>query len=145
LPFGALQPEGLHIKSTPSPAYETNLMKLAGQVGLLMTGYQTKHFDQNKPALTGSLIPIFRALIATANEAGVTLEQAAKANLNKIFDRWPQEREYPVLFDEKFPTHERLPRSLTIEIFEREDAGKVYVYQRCHDINMGDRLTDNTF
>lgn len=90
LPFAALQLEGLHIKAALSAAYETNLLKFAGEVGLLMTGYQTNHFDRNRPALTGNLIPIFRALVATANDAGVTLEQAAGDNLEKIFDRWPQ-------------------------------------------------------
>ena len=143
LPLAALQRQDLHIQSVPSPAYETNLLKLAGEVGLLLTAHQSNHFDRNRPALTGRLIPIFRALIATANEAGVTLEQAAEANLEKIFDRWPQERKYPSLFDETFPQHERLPRNLTIEIFEREDAGKIFVYQCCHGINIGDRLTDN--
>jgi NTP pyrophosphatase (non-canonical NTP hydrolase) len=143
LPFAALQPQDLHIQATPSPAYETNLLKLAGEVGMLMTAYQADHFDRNRPALTGRLIPIFRALVATANEAGVTLEQAAENNLIKIFDRWPQERVYPQLFDEAFPLYERLPRSLTIEIFERQNADKLFVYQRCHGINMGDRLTDN--
>jgi NTP pyrophosphatase (non-canonical NTP hydrolase) len=142
-PFATLQPPDLHIQATPSPAYETNLLKLAGEVGMLMTAYQADHFDRNRPALTGRLIPVFRALVATANEAGVTLEQAATKNLIKIFDRWPQERAYPELFDESFPLYERLPRSLTIEIFERRDADKVFVYQRCHGINMGDRLTDN--
>jgi NTP pyrophosphatase (non-canonical NTP hydrolase) len=143
LPFAALQPQDLHIQATPSPAYETNLLKLAGEVGMLMTAHQADHFDRNRPALTGRLIPIFRALVATANEAGVTLEQAAEKNLIKIFDRWPQERVYPHLFDEAFPSYERLPRSLTIEIFERQDADKLFVYHRCHGINMGDRLTDN--
>jgi NTP pyrophosphatase (non-canonical NTP hydrolase) len=143
LPFAALQPQDLHIQATPSPAYETNLLKLAGEVGYLMADYQTNRLDKNRPALAGKLIPIFRALITAANEAGVTLEQAAEANLTKIFDRWPQERIYPPLFDETFPRHEHLPRSLTVEVFEREEAGKLFVYQCCHGINIGDRLTDN--
>ncbi len=143
LPFAALQPSDLHVQSNPSPAYETNLLKLAGEVGLLMTAYQEKRLDRNRPALTGALIPIFRTVITAANEAGVTLQQAAEANLTKIFDRWPQERTYPPLFDESAPTHERLPRSLTIEVFERNDGGKLFVYQRRHGINIGDRLTDN--
>ncbi|MGE0281384.1 MAG: pyrophosphatase [Rhizobiaceae bacterium] len=141
--FTDFQPSNLHAQSSPSPAYETNLMKLAGEVGLLMTAFQEKRLDRNRPALTGALIPIFRTLIRAANEAGITLQQAAEANLRKISDRWPEERTYPPLFDENFPTHERLPRTLTIEIFERNEGGKVFVYQSCHGINIGDRLTDN--
>jgi NTP pyrophosphatase (non-canonical NTP hydrolase) len=143
LPFAALQPTGLHIQSNPSSAYETNLLKLAGEVGLLMTAHQDNKLDRNRPALTGALIPIFRTLITAANEAGVTLQQAAEDNLTKIFDRWPQERRYPPLFDETAPTHEHLPRTLTVEVFERDDGGRLFVYQRCHGINIGDRLTDN--
>ena len=47
-------------------------------------------------------------------------------------------------FDEGFPVEERLPRSLTVEIFEREAKnGKRYVVQRCNGIFVGDHLTDN--
>lgn len=142
-PFAALQPQDLRIQEEPSPAYETNLLKLAGEVGLLTTDYQANRLDNNRPALAGRLIAIFRTLINAANEAGVTLEEAAEANLAKIFDRWPQERTYPPLFDEDFPEYEHLPRSLRIEVFERDVGNKHYVFQRCNGINMGDRLTDN--
>jgi NTP pyrophosphatase (non-canonical NTP hydrolase) len=142
-PFAALQPQDLRIQEEPSPAYETNLLKLAGEVGLLTTDYQENRLDNNRPALAGRLIAIFRTLINAANEAGVTLEEAAEANLAKIFDRWPQERTYPPLFDEDFPEYEHLPRSLRIEVFERDVGNKHYVFQRCNGINMGDRLTDN--
>src|SRR5262245_29897497 len=103
-----------------------------------MTDYQANRLNNNRPALAGRLIAIFRTLIDAANEAGVTLEQAAEANLAKIFDRWPQERTYPPLFDEGFPEYEHLPRSLRIEVFEREVGNKHFVVQRCNGINIGD-------
>jgi hypothetical protein len=73
----------------------------------------------------------------------VTLEAAARGNLQKIFDQWPIGRIYPEPFDKDDKPFEQLPRSLTIDIFEREVGGKLYVFQQCNGINTGDRLTDN--
>ena len=143
LPFAALQLQNMHIQAQPSPAYETTLLKLAGEVGLLVTDHQAGRLNNNRAALAGRLIAIFRTLIQAANEAGVSLDHAASANLLKIFDRWPQERVYPPLFDASYPKFEQLPRDLTIEIFEREIAGKRFVIQCANDINIGDHLTDN--
>ena len=80
-----------------------------------------------------------------ADASGVTLDRAAKSNLEKIFDRWPKHRDYSNLFDDSFSEHEQLPRRCTIEIFEYPAItdGKSYVLQRCNGINIGDRLTDN--
>lgn len=89
------------------------------------------------------LAKIARTLIQAADEAGVTLEAAAIKNLAKIDDRWPRERVYPEPLDANAEPEERLPRQLTIEIFERDVRGRTYVFQRCNGINIGDRLTDN--
>ena len=64
-------------------------------------------------------------------------------NLLKIEDRWPLQRRLPDLFDDHAELDERLPRQLTIEIFERQVRGQTYVFQRCNSVNIGDRLTDN--
>jgi hypothetical protein len=53
------------------------------------------------------------------------------------------EKNYPPFLDENAEEPEKLPRTLTVEIFEREVKGKTYVFQRCNEINIGDRLTDN--
>ena len=68
-----------------------------------------------------------------------------RSALAKITDRWPssEERTPPLLFDEDCPQEEQIPRLLEIEVFERPVGGKLYVFQRCNGINMGDRLTDN--
>jgi hypothetical protein len=50
---------------------------------------------------------------------------------------------YPPPFDATSPLYEQLPRVLTIDIFERNVGGKLYVFQTCNGINIGDRLTDN--
>lgn len=146
LPFSALDTArtvcGL---GGPTPAFERTLLRLAGQVGLLLTRYDAGNHTNNRDALSGDLVAVLRLLAQAAAEAGVALEDAARRNLEKTADRWPahEERAPPPLPDEGFPTEEQLPRRLDIEVFERGVGGKLYVFQRCNGINMGDRLTDN--
>lgn len=141
--FAALQPEHMPLLGKPTPEFEKQLLELAGDVGLLVVDYQANRLKENPPALTGRLLGILRSLVQAANNAGVTLEAAAVKNLHKTQDRWPVKKNYPPLLDEKAEEPEKLPRTLTVEIFEREMKGKTYVFQRCNEINIGDRLTDN--
>ncbi|WP_242187233.1 nucleoside triphosphate pyrophosphohydrolase family protein [Sphingomonas sp. CARO-RG-8B-R24-01] len=143
LSFDALQPAIMARTTEPSPAFENTLLSLAGQVGLLVNDQQTGQLSDNRAAFAGRLVPILRSILQAANEAGVTLEAAAIKNLAKIFDRWPHDRRYPEPFDAAAPADEQLPRTLTMDIFERKVGSKDYVFQRCNGINIGDRLTDN--
>jgi len=132
-------------RAAPTPAYDRTLLKLAGQVGLLLTRFDAGNHADNRDALSGDLVAVLRLLVQAAGEAGATLERAALQNLAKITDRWPssEERTPPLLFDKDCPQEEQIPRLLEIEVFERPVGGKLYVFQRCNGINMGDRLTDN--
>ncbi len=146
--FASLQPQQSLPLHTPTTAFERTLMRLAAQAGSLVNTYGEDIPQQSNINLRSDLASFFYVLIEAANEAGITLEQAANRNLEKTFDRWPLERKYPRLFDEHFPPEEQLPRSLTVDIFERVlDEGtpreKRYVIQRCNGILIGDRLTDN--
>lgn len=144
LTFAELQPAIMTGSLEPTAAFESTLLQLAGEVGLLIADHQAGRLAAGgSTALRGHLSGIFATLTKAANEAGVTLEAAAIKNLAKIFDRWPQERTFPPLPDEGFPDQEILPRKLTIEIVEREVNGRVFVYQSCNGVNLGDRLTDN--
>jgi len=138
LTLAALQPPIMPRGGEPTAAFERTLLKLAGQVGLLVseTGGQST-------TTVGRLAGVARALIQAADEAGVTLEAAAIKNLAKIDDRWPRERRHSEPLDATAEPEERLPRKLVIEIFERQVLGRTYVFQRCNGINIGDRLTDN--
>jgi NTP pyrophosphatase (non-canonical NTP hydrolase) len=127
----------------PSAFLQNLLLEMAGEVGSVLADFQAGKLESNQAALAGRLVAVFRTLLKAGNEAGVTLEEAAKFNLQKIFDRWPREKVYPVPFDEKASPFEQLPRKLVVEIFERTVRGQVYVFQRCNGINLGDRLTDN--
>ena len=129
--------------SSPSPAFERTLLQLAAEIGLLMTDHSAGRLDRNRSALKGHLIAILRSLRQAAHEAGVTLEAAARANLEKIFDRWPTDRTAPPLFDGDFPESEQLPRHLVIDVAELEINGKTMVRITRDGRPIGDPLTDN--
>ena len=141
--FRDLQGPSEGSKQEPTPAFEMTLLDLAGEVGTVLSDYQAGRLGANQAALKGRLVAVLRVLVKAAAEAGVTLEVAAEGNLSKIFDRWPLERVYPEPLDEGDEAFEQLPRTLTIDIVEREVGGKLYVFQQCNGINVGDRLTDN--
>lgn len=143
LTFAALQPAHMPLLGKPTPAFEQQLLQLAGEVGLLVIDQQAGRLKDNPPVLAGRLLAILRTLIQAANNAGVTLEAAAVKNLHKTRDRWPEVKDYPLPLDHWAKPEEQLPRRLSVEIFERDVGGKVYVFQRCNEINIGDRLTDN--
>jgi NTP pyrophosphatase (non-canonical NTP hydrolase) len=130
-------------KQEPTPAFETTLLDLAGEIGAVLSDHRTGRLKGNQATLKRRLVEVMRLLVKAADEAGVTLEAAAEGNLAKIFDRWPKEKVYPVPLDAKAQPSEQLPRWLIIDVFEREVGGKLYVFQQCNGINIGDRLTDN--
>lgn len=143
LTFTDLQPSSRSLSEEPTPAFEHTLLLLAAEVGLLVTDYQAGRLEKNQAALTGRLVAILRILRDAALEAGITLQHAAQANLDKIFDRWPTERHYPSLFDDQFPSREQIPRHLRVEINEVVTEGKARVVLRCDGRALGDPLTDN--
>jgi NTP pyrophosphatase (non-canonical NTP hydrolase) len=145
LEFAAIQAQPTANPLEPTPKFEATLLDLAGEVGTLMSDYQSGRLANNQPALAGRLVAFMRTLIKAADEAGVTLEEAAAQNLKKIFDRWPrpENKVYPPPLDSASPLYEQFPRTLAIDIFERSVEGKLYVFQTCNGINIGDRLTDN--
>lgn len=143
LDFTMTQPDLPAANDEPTPSFETTLLHLAGAVGALITGFQSGKFATDRPALKAVLTEIFQTLVKAADEASVSLNGAARHNLDKTANRWPKEKVYPRPFDEAIDPSEQIPRVLTVDIFEREVGGKTYVYQRCNEINIGDRLTDN--
>jgi NTP pyrophosphatase (non-canonical NTP hydrolase) len=143
LRFADLQPGTRSVSPEPTQAFENTLLNLAGEVGIVLSDFQAGRIGTNQAALKGRLVAVLRVLVQAANEAGVTLGQAAAANLHKTFDRWPEKFVYPKPFDEDEKAFEQLPRSQVIDVFEREVGGKLYVFQQCNGINTGDRLTDN--
>lgn len=143
LTFLDLQDAPPHRGASPSPAFERTLLSLAGEVGHLMAEHEAGHLEHNRSALAGRLVALLRILRNAANDAGVTLHDAAQTNLAKIFDRWPIDRTYPPLFDNGFPTAEQIPRVLTIDIEEVTEGGRTVARLLQGDRRLGDPLTDN--
>lgn len=143
LRFADLQKPAEAVSLEPTKAFENTLLDLAGEVGTVLSDYQAGRLTNNQAALKGRLVAVLRVLVRASDEAGVTLGEAASGNLHKTFDRWPEKFVYPKPFDEDERPFEQLPRSLVIDVFEREVGNKLYVFQQCNGVNTGDRLTDN--
>jgi NTP pyrophosphatase (non-canonical NTP hydrolase) len=141
--FAALQPALKATGPGAQYAFEATLMRLAGEAGMLVADFSAGRINRNPDLLSAHMSSIFRALINAANEAHVNLAEAAHRNLGKIFDRWPEKRTYPVLFDEGDDPAEQIPRRIEMQIFERMVNSQTYVFLRCNGMNIGDRLTDN--
>jgi hypothetical protein len=144
LPLARLQHPTLPLLDSPTPAFERTLLQLASAVGALVADHVGASSSDVEISPAERLEKILSLLVTAANEAGVTIENAAIHNIAKILDRWPITRTYPPLFDAEDDQQEQLPRHLVIEVAERNVAGHTYVFQRCNDINIGDRLTDNS-
>ena len=136
----------------PSPAFagpvandavERRLIALAGKVGHLLEDWSSGRIAGNRDLLSGDLVEIFRALLPAADDAEVSLEEAARRNVVKTLGRWPGTLNWGPLFDAAFPPEEQLPRRMTIEFSERTVAGRPYVVERFNGVNIGSRLTDN--
>jgi NTP pyrophosphatase (non-canonical NTP hydrolase) len=118
---------------------QSRLMDLGAQTVALLNatpGNSTEVFE--------ALVRIFRSLINAAEDAETSIEEAALSNLAKIVDRWPLKVDWGQLYDDPADTEESFPRILEFKFKEKTVAGKTYVYQQCREINIGDRLTDNS-
>jgi NTP pyrophosphatase (non-canonical NTP hydrolase) len=126
--------------------FERRLIALAGRVGHLLEDFSSERISANRDVLSADLVEIFRALIAAADDAKVSLDEAAQRNISKVLSRWPLKRCWDPLFDNDFDEDERLPRLIAITFIEKNanrSDGKKFVLQKCNGIIIGDRLTDN--
>lgn len=123
---------------------QRRLLFLAGKAGVLLDHYAAGILDTNGDAFTADVVELFRALLAAADDAAVSLNEAARRNIDKIFGRWPIDREWPPLYDEDFDREEQLPRKIEMNFVEKKNSnGKSFVIQKWNGVNVGDRLTDN--
>jgi NTP pyrophosphatase (non-canonical NTP hydrolase) len=146
LNFRAIQPQKHLPLNTPTPAFERPLMRLVSGIGNLAAAQSAGQL--NSQTLGPGLSEIFATLPQASNEAGVTLEEAARQNLKKTFDRWPIDPKPRDLFDDGYSLEERLPRKMVIDVYEQilnrgTPTQKEYVLQRSNEIFIGDRVTDN--
>lgn len=143
LKFIDIQTGGTTQQSGPSDRFEKTLLRLAAEVGLLLTDYQAGRLDKNQPTVMGRLLSILRCLQEASEEAGISLAKAAILNLEKSQDRWPDEKRYPNLLDEGFEEHEQLPRQIPLTLIENDDFNGKHVTPLFEGAPLGDKLTDN--
>jgi NTP pyrophosphatase (non-canonical NTP hydrolase) len=129
--------------SPNSSEFEQAVIVLAGKVGLLLNDFSLGRIERNRDVLSAHLVEIFRALIEAANMANVDLQTAAARNVEKVNSRWPRDRVYAPLFDERFRASEQLPRRIELHITEEEMRGRLHVVQRWKGVKLGNSLTDN--
>ena len=108
-----------------------------------MTDHQAGRLDDNQAAVAGRLVAILRTLRAAAEEAGISLADAAVANIAKSLDRWPVSKRYPDLLNSDFPEHEQIPRLFALRLVENGEEGKRQVTPYFNGQPLGDKLTDN--
>lgn len=129
--------------SEPSAKFEQRLLKLASEVGLLVVDFQAGRLEDNQASIVGRLVAILRCLRDAAEEAGLSLGDAAAENIKKSYDRWPVERRYPPLLDANYEEHEQLPRKFSMTLVENGGPGKRQVTPYYEGSPLGDKLTDN--
>ena len=126
-----------------SAAMLVPLLGLAGEVGELLSEYKKRLRDQHSYGLfldrmTEELGDLLWYLSNVATKFGVSLDQVARSNLEKIEARWASLQARPFL-DEGYPPHEQLPREITVEF---KIVGDKTILTR-NDVQYGDPLTDN--
>lgn len=96
--------------------------------------------------LARSLTMALAALIEAVHKEKLKIGAVMTANLKKGSSKFGEGNPGAPApcFDHKYPTYERLPREMQIQVLERDRGGKrVEVILRSRDMNIGDRLTDN--
>lgn len=126
-----------------SPAMLVPLLGLAGEVGELLSEYKKRIRDERSYGLfrnrmAEELGDLLWYLSNVATKFGLSLEQIARSNLDKIEARWTLLEARPFL-DEAFPPGEQLPRELTVEFRLEGDRTVITV----EGAQLGNALTDN--
>ncbi len=126
------------------------MLGLAGETGQLLSEYK-KHLRDGeahrlfKERVREELGDQLWYLANVANKVGLTLEEIATANLEKVKARWSTERTKPLVFDAELPAGERLPRRFEVELCESEGTNARQVCAVINGKRFGEELTDNAY
>ncbi|NOU20596.1 MAG: nucleoside triphosphate pyrophosphohydrolase family protein [Methyloglobulus sp.] len=124
------------------------LMETSNKAGeLIDQSIHVKNTNDLKTIMMIGLGSILWQLSYIASIRKIKLSDVAKYNLDKIISRWPGDHAvHTPLFDEEYPEHEQFPRYIEIVFkgFKKPD-GADFTIVSCNCIQIGDRLTDNTY
>jgi NTP pyrophosphatase (non-canonical NTP hydrolase) len=138
-----LQPQAsLFHAPASAPRVQESLLTLAGTVGTLVSRHNS---IVGTEAMATDLASILQQLVSASTDAHISLAEAAHANLDKLMDRWPIQRRWGPLLDAKDLPSEQFPRVMRVLFKELKVGQRIFTYQSMNDVNIGDRLTDNSF
>lgn len=142
-PLLDLQPQGSLFLAPATPArVQASLLTLAGTVGTLIARHRS---IVGTEAMAADLASILSQLVSASTDAHISLAQAAHANLDKLMDRWPIRPKWGPLLDAEDLPSEQFPRVMRVLFKELKVGDRLFTYQSMNDVNIGDRLTDNSF
>ena len=145
------------VPGTDEKSIVVPLLGLAGEAGSLLTEFKKRFrdgcayriFDER---LAEELGDILWYLANIATKTGLSLEDIARKNLTKTRERWESiqdKLDNPLLvfglLDEQFPLQEQLPRQFRVSFEEVRQGSSVRVVLAMNGVQIGDRLTDNTY
>lgn len=125
---------------------EAALLELASHIGALLNKYSGGKVKGNEKEFGKDLEKVLPLIIEVAISTNVSLDAAAQYNIQKTISRWApkNERVWGDLYDANDREEEQLPRHICMVFKEYTVGQSTYVIQRCNDINIGDRITDNS-
>jgi NTP pyrophosphatase (non-canonical NTP hydrolase) len=124
---------------------------LSGETGSVHTLFKKRFRDGDqypgfKEKVKEELGDVLWYLTGIATHLGISLEEVAVENLQKVSSRWlPTGEDDNSEFDEQFPPEEQLPRQFRAEFrpAEADESGRIEVYvdgEKC-----GSTLSDNAY
>jgi NTP pyrophosphatase (non-canonical NTP hydrolase) len=127
------------------------LLGLAGESGSLLTLFKKKMrdgaaYEPIQRRVREELGDVLWYVAAIARRSGISLEQVARANIEKSRTRWiGSEVDERVMFDVASPANEQLPRSFVAELREVGDGSKKRLAIFIGGHKYGSTLTDNAY
>lgn len=123
-----------------------SLMGLVGEVGDLHSMMKKLLLQKDNPAFRTELREEFGDLLwyltSLASLYEIPLEEIAKANAEKAESLYTKGSVN--IFDDDFPSDERLPRRFVVNFYEKPLERSLYVKVSVNDVVIGDALTDNS-
>ncbi|NKC13642.1 MAG: hypothetical protein GKR94_16060 [Gammaproteobacteria bacterium] len=128
------------------------LLGMIGEAGSLLSEYKKKLRDGDshvefRQHLSEELGDLLWYIANLAQKWGLDLEDIARANIDKVNDRWPGGKRSVAytLFDEGNEPTEQLPRRFEAELEEHEENGVVRVTFRIDGKQVGNEIADNAW
>jgi NTP pyrophosphatase (non-canonical NTP hydrolase) len=155
LRFEEYEERALQTDQTPTGdnALVIPLLGLVGEAAGLLSEYKKALRDRDltmssRTSVRDELGDVLWYLTNVAHKVGVTLDDVAQANLDKITDRWPSvdDAAPKTLFDQAYPPGEQIPRRFIAELTGDMDSdGRGTSVLTINGVQIGNVLRDNAY